>query len=140
VGKFGGAPPGLDLNKRDFPPQINPKQLPDWIVDILIAFPMHFIQPYYGFYLTMDYWPIVHRRTYYEFDVHMRKPQNAAEAVAIEYNRCYLRDAIREDLMNLKMVQDNLASGAKKFQQLGEMEVMIRSGYKAVAEQVGCGW
>jgi phenylpropionate dioxygenase-like ring-hydroxylating dioxygenase large terminal subunit len=140
VGKFGGAPPGLDLNKKDYPPQINPKHLPDWLADILVVFPMAFIQPYYGFYLVMNYWPLSHDRTYYDFDILMRKPQNAAEEVTIEYNRSYLRDAIREDLMNLKMVQDNLFSGAKKYQHLGEMEVMVRSSYKAIAEQVGSGW
>jgi hypothetical protein len=37
-------------------------------------------------------------------------------------------------------VQSTLASGAKKYQVLGENEPMVRSGYKTVAEQVGSGW
>jgi len=51
----------------------------------------------------------------------------------------YLRDAIREDLMNLAMVQSNLFSGAKQYQFLGNMEPMVGHSYQAVADQVGHG-
>jgi len=65
--------------------------------------------------------------------------KNAADDVVAEYNRIYLRDAIREDLMNLAMVQSNLFSGAKQYQNLGNMEPMVGHSYQAVADQVGHG-
>jgi hypothetical protein len=51
-----------------------------------------------------------------------------------------LRDLIREDLQNLAWIQGNLKAGSKQHHVLGEMEVLIRAGYKTVAEQVGHGW
>jgi phenylpropionate dioxygenase-like ring-hydroxylating dioxygenase large terminal subunit len=140
--KFGGnATLAPDLTKKAVnPPQINPKNLPDWLTDILIIFPMTNIQPLNGFYASQDYWPLSHNRTRWEETIYMVAPQTAAGDVAAQYNRSHIRDLIREDLKNLKMIQSNLSSGAKKYQILGEMEPMLRHSYKSVAEQVGSGW
>jgi hypothetical protein len=120
--------------------QINPLNLPDWLTDILVVFPMCNLQPLQGFFATQNYWPVAHDKTHLEFMIYMRKPANAAGEVIAEYNRSYLRDVVREDMKNLKMVQSTLASGAKKYQVLGENEPMVRAGYKNVAEHVGTGW
>lgn len=122
------------------PPQINPKNLPDWATDILIIFPMANIQPLQGFVGAQNYWPLAHDRTRWELEIYMLPPQSAAGEVAVEYNRAHLRDLIREDLQNLAWVQGNLKAGSKQHHVLGEMEVLIRAGYKTVAEQVGHGW
>lgn len=137
----GGATLAPDVSKKmTFPPQINPKSLPDWVTDILVVFPMCNIQQFQGFYMSQDYWPLSHDRTQWSLTVHMIPPQNAAQEVAAEYSRIFTCGVIREDLKNLKMVQSNLNSGAKKYQQLGNMETMVRHSYKVVAEQVGSGW
>ena len=140
--KFGeNATLAPDLSKKPInPPQVNPKNLPDWLTDILIIFPMANIQPLYGFYAAQDYWPLGHDRTRWEETIYMRPPKTAAQDVAAQYNRSHIRDLIREDLKNLKMIQNNLRSGAKKYQILGDMEPMVRHAYKSLAEQVGAGW
>jgi len=51
-----------------------------------------------------------------------------------------LIDLNREDLNNLEWVQKNLKAQSKRYQVLGEMEVMVRSAYKTVSEQIGHGW
>ena len=122
------------------PPQINPLQLQEWLTDIMIIFPMCNLQPLHGFFVPQDYWPLSHDRTRWDFMVYMRPPQDAAGEVAAEYNRAHLRDVIREDLPNLAMIQSNLRSGAKRHQQVGEMEVMVRHAYKVVADHIGHGW
>lgn len=132
--------PDLARQGQGNPPQINPLQLQDWLTDILIIFPMCNLQPLHGFFVTQDYWPLSHDSTRWDFMVHMRPPQNAAEEVAAEYNRAFLRDVVREDLPNLAMIQSNLRSGAKTHQQIGEMEVMVRHAYRVVADRVGRGW
>ena len=137
----GGATLAPDLAKKMMnPPQINPKALPDWATDILVVFPMANFQPLQGFFAIQNYWPLSHNLTQWELIVHMLPPKTAADEVAAEYNRAYLRDVVREDLKNLQMVQSNLSSGAKKYQHLGDMEPMVRHAYKVVAEQVGSGW
>ncbi|MGK2940903.1 MAG: aromatic ring-hydroxylating oxygenase subunit alpha [Immundisolibacter sp.] len=132
--------PDMAKQGQGNPPQINPLQLPDWLTDIMIIFPMCNLQSLQGFFVTQDYWPLSHDRTRWDFMVHMRPPQDAAGEVAAEYNRAYLRDVIREDLPNLAMIQTNLRSGAKKHQQVGEMEIMVRHAYKVLADQIGHGW
>lgn len=137
----GGAVLGGEATKKvKNPPQINPENLEGWLTDILVIFPMANIQPLGGFWVTQNYWPLGHDKTLWEMEVHMKAPQNGAEEIAIEYNRNFLRDVIREDLQNLAWVQGNLTAGSRHYQVLGENEVMIRSGYRNVAEQVGCGW
>jgi phenylpropionate dioxygenase-like ring-hydroxylating dioxygenase large terminal subunit len=137
----GNATLAPDLSKagKGFPPQINPLELTDWVSDILVVFPMSNIQPLGGFFITQDYWPISHDKTRWELTIYGDPLQNAAHDVLAEYNRVYLRDAIREDLMNLAMVQSNLFSGAKKYQNLGNMEPMVGHSYQVVADQVGHG-
>jgi hypothetical protein len=98
------------------------------------------LQTFQHFFITQNYWPLNHDCTHWEFTAHMRPPQNAAEEAACEYARVHARDVVREDLKNMKMVQSNLQSGAKRYQVLGEMEPMVRHSYKVVAEQVGRGW
>jgi phenylpropionate dioxygenase-like ring-hydroxylating dioxygenase large terminal subunit len=140
VQKFGGATLSSHAGKPVEAAQINPLNLPDWLTDILVIFPMCNLQPLQGFFATQNYWPVGHDKTYWEFMIFMRKPENAAGEVIAEYNRAYLRDVVREDMKNLKMVQSTLASGAKKYQIVGENEPMVREGYKILAEQVGFGW
>lgn len=142
VGKFsGGQTLAGDRTKTVVtPPQINPKKKPDWLSDILIVFPMANFQALQGFFVSQNYWPLSHDRTRWEFEIYMRAPRNAAEEIAIEYNRNYLRDVVREDLQNLNWVQSNLNARTKSHQILGEMETMVRSAYKTLAEQVGSGW
>jgi Rieske 2Fe-2S family protein len=131
--------PDLTKTGTGFPPQVNPLKLPDWFSDILVVFPMSNIQPLGGFFITQDYWPISHDKTRWELTIYMDPLKNAADDVVAEYNRIFLRDAIREDLMNLAMVQSNLFSGAKQYQFLGNMEPMVGHSYQAVADQIGHG-
>lgn len=137
----GGATLAPDLTKQVInPPQINPKNLPDWLTDILIIFPMCDIQAFQGFFITLNFWPISHDQTKWDVCIHMLPPQSAAGEVAAEYNRAHSREVVREDLKNMQMVQSNLNSGAKRYQILGTMEPMVWHTYKVVAEQVGNGW
>ena len=140
VQKYGGATLSSTGHAPVQAKQINPLGLPDWLTDIMVIFPMCNLQPLQGFFATQNYWPVGHDHTYWEFMIFMRPPANAAGEVIAEYNRSYLRDVVREDMKNLRMVQSTLSSGAKKYQVLGENEPMVRSGYKTVAEQVGSGW
>lgn len=134
----GNATLAPDLSRQGLglPPQINPLRMADWLTDILVIFPMCNIQALQGFFVTQDYWPLAHDRTRWQFMVHMLPPDSAAAEVAAEYNRAYLRDVIREDLLNIEMIQSNIASGAKKTQIMGDMEVAVRHAYKVVREQV----
>lgn len=137
--QFGGnATLAPDLNRKGvgLPPQINPLNIEDWVTDILVIFPMCNIQPFGGFFGTQDFWPLSHDRTYWELTLHMLPPENAASEVAAEYNRASVRDIVREDLLNIEMIQSNLASGAKTTQNLGDMEIAVRHAYKAVRAQV----
>jgi hypothetical protein len=141
VGKFGGNAFALVDDKGiSNPPAVNPQKLPDWLTDILIAFPMHDIQVLKGWVSTIDFWPGSHDKTYWEACTYMLPRKNIAEDVVAEYNRAHIRDLLREDIYNLAMIQTNLNSGSKKFHILGEMEPLVKHTYKAVAERVGSGW
>jgi len=141
VGKFGGNAFALVDDKGiSNPPAVNPQKLPDWLTDILIAFPMHDIQVLKGWVSTIDFWPLSHDKTYWEACTYMLPRKNIAEDVVAEYNRAHIRDLLREDIYNLAMIQTNLNSGSKKFHILGEMEPLVKHTYKAVAERVGSGW
>ena len=134
-----GLRTGQQASASGNPPQVNPLNVPDWLTDIVTVFPMCWMAPMPGFFLTQDYWPISHDQTRWELQVHLIA-HDAAAAVAAERTWVFFRDAIREDLMNLKMIQTNLLSGAKATQQIGEMEVLVRHSYKALADAVGSGW
>lgn len=120
------------------PPQMNPLKIPEWFTDIVTIFPMCWMSPMNGFYLSQDFWPLSHESTRWEMRVHINVT-DAASAVAAEYTWAFFRDALREDAMNLKMIQSNLNSGAKRFQHVGEMEALIRHSYQSLAEHVGEG-
>jgi phenylpropionate dioxygenase-like ring-hydroxylating dioxygenase large terminal subunit len=137
----GGATLAADPTKKmSNPPQINPKNLPDWLTDILIIFPMCDLQAFQGFYITLNFWPISHDQTKWDVSIHMIPPKNAAEEVCAEFNRAHSREVVREDLKNMQMVQSNLSSRAKSHQVFGMNEPMVLHTYKVVSEQVGSGW
>ena len=93
-----------------------------------------------GFFVTQNYWPISHDKTRWEFMLHMLPPQTAAQEAAVEYNRAFLRDVVREDVPNVEMIQQNLLSGAKNTQFIGDQEILVRHGHKVVADRVGHGY
>lgn len=140
VRKYGAAT--LAANAAfadDNPPQINELKMKDWLADILVIFPMSFVQQLNGYGTVLDFWPLSHDRTRFEFTLYMRPLKNAANEVMVEYSRALLRDVVREDLNNLAMVQSNLNSGARQYQNIGDMEVLVGHSYRRVAEYIGHG-
>lgn len=137
----GNATLAPDVAMQKFlPPLVNPQRRQDWLSDILIIFPMCNLQILMGFFVTQNYWPISHDKTRWEFMLHMLPPQTAAQEAAVEYNRAFLRDVVREDVPNVEMIQQNLLSGAKNTQFIGDQEILVRHGHKVVADRVGHGY
>lgn len=122
------------------PEFVNPGRFRDWVSDILILFPMANIHPTPGFTLIQNYWPINHETTRWEVMMLAPPPQNATQELVLEYNRVYLRDTIREDILNVEWQQSNMRSGAKPVQLLADQEIMIRHAYKTVADYVRYGY
>lgn len=134
-----GLRTGQSADADGNPPQVNPLDIPNWLTDIVTLFPMTWAAPLPGFFLTQEFWPLSHDRTSWDLRVHLVAKDGAA-AVAAERTWLFFRDAVREDLVNLSMIQTNLLSGGKQYQQLGDMEVLLRHSYKALADHIGHGW
>jgi phenylpropionate dioxygenase-like ring-hydroxylating dioxygenase large terminal subunit len=140
VRKYGAATLAANTAfSEDNPPEINPLKMEDWLADILVIFPMSFVQQLNGYGTVLDFWPLSHDRTRFEFTLYMRPMENAAHEVMVEYSRSLLRDVVREDLNNLAMIQSNLFSGARKYMNIGDMEVLVGHSYRRVAEYIGHG-
>lgn len=134
---FGNLTLAPDVSRQNLlPPFVNPDRFRDWASDIMVLFPMCNIQPLMGWYASQNYWPIDHETTRWEFFLYMPAPQTAAQEVAVEYNRVYLRDVVREDVPNVEWVQSMLRSGGKRTQMLGDQEIMVRHAYKCVDDCV----
>lgn len=65
-----------------------------------------------GNYLRYNFWPIAVDRTLWEITAFYPQPQNAGEALAIEYGRCAGRDIVQEDVPMHEAIQSTLRSGA----------------------------
>jgi len=119
------------------PDGINPGKSSDWIFDVDLIFPNFEVFPANGWYLTYNFWPLAVDQTYWDARLYIYPPQNAGERISQEFTRTFFHDTFREDLSTLELTQSMLRSGAATHLQLSDQEVLVRHGYKVVADYVG---
>lgn len=118
------------------PEGINPSKSAAWIFDADLFFPNFELFPANGWYLTYNFWPLAVDRTYWDVRLYIYPPQNAGERISQEFTRTFFHDTFREDLSTLELTQSMLRSGAATHIHLSDQEVLVRHGYKVVADYV----
>jgi len=104
--------------------------------DLYHIFPNFFIGLLRGTFFTYNIWPVSVDESIWEVRFYYPEAKNAGELFALEYGKCGLRDALREDAFTHEKIQSVIASGAKKVFHLQDEELVIRNFNHVVSEYV----
>jgi len=104
--------------------------------DLYHVFPNLFIGLLRGTFFTYNVWPLSVDESIWEVRFYYPKAKNAGELFALEYGKCGLRDALREDAFTHEKIQSVIASGAKNFFHLQDEELVLRNFNHVVSEYV----
>jgi phenylpropionate dioxygenase-like ring-hydroxylating dioxygenase large terminal subunit len=116
-------------------PDINKHQSNVWGNDQYVLYP-HFI-----FHLSMGgwwlhrFWPLESGKCYWEAIYHFERPASLRNQFAIQYSLALNRDTLMEDNLALVQQQQVMESGAKKWVQFGDQEIMCKH-LAAVSEAI----
>ena len=104
--------------------------------DLYHIFPNLFIGLLRGSFFTYNIWPLSVDESIWEVRLYYPKAGNAGELLSLEYGKCGLRDALREDAFTHEKIQSVIASGAKQVFHLQDEELAVRNFYQAVSDYV----
>lgn len=120
---------GACKNEVDFAthPAINRIGLPNFGVETITIYPNICLQPLGGGYLWMTFWPMAPDRMRVEVRSHsLTAPTTLRGEFATAYAAAAARDVLSEDFALTAQQQRGLAMGARKHQNFGENEALLR--------------
>ncbi len=118
------------------PPTINPDRRDDFAFDLSVLFPNTLIHVSAGIWFTHQFWPMGHNKTLWEGRYYVRAPKTNGERWALEHAMILQRNAWLEDTATMEATQRAMESGAKRFQNLQDDEILIRHGAAVVDQYV----
>ena len=118
--------------RRMLPAHINPDDRADFSFEMAFLFPFYGILPSEGFVLTDVFYPIDKDHMLWEATQYTVPPRNFDERFAMEYGHVLQRDAWLEDTQTMEFTHASLRSGAKKYFQFQDEEVLCRHSHHAV--------
>ena len=114
------------------PSGLNPAKSKGFRFDLHNIFPNFAMHVSIGSYYTHSFLPISSNRTRWVLKFYGYPPANAGEAIAREYTKVLLRDAVKEDVNTFECTQRNLESGMLPYMVLNDHEMLVRHKYKMV--------
>ena len=105
--------------------------------DLYHIFPNMFIGLLRGTFFTYNVWPVSVDETIWEVRFYYPRAKNAGELFALEYGKCGLRDALREDAFTHEKIQSVIASGARKVFHYQDEELVLRNFNHTVDKYLG---
>jgi phenylpropionate dioxygenase-like ring-hydroxylating dioxygenase large terminal subunit len=91
----------------------------------------------YDFFTTYNIWPTAVDQTRWEICTFGLPPQNAEELFALEFQKCYTRDTLLEDVIAHEQTQLGLASRAKTHFYFQDEEIQLRHFHNVWEEMCG---
>ena len=114
------------------PRGLNPAKSKGFRFDLHNIFPNFAMHVSIGSYYTYSFLPISSNRTRWVLKFYAYPPANAGEAIAREYTKVLLRDAVKEDVNTFECTQRNLESGMLPYMVLNDHEMLLRHKYKVI--------
>jgi phenylpropionate dioxygenase-like ring-hydroxylating dioxygenase large terminal subunit len=118
------------------PTKINPQRKKDFSFELSCAFPNFLLHVAEGIWFTHIFWPVAHDKCFWEGRYYVREPKTHSERWAIEHSMILQRNAWLEDTATMEDTHRAMMSGAKKFQNVQDEEIMVRHGFYTVEKYV----
>lgn len=118
------------------PPTINPERRTDFSFELSVMFPNTLVIATESIWFTLQFWPVEQNKTLWESRYYVQKPQTYSELWALEYSIVIQRNAWLEDTATMEATQRAMESGAKKWQNLQDHEILIRHATHVVNQFV----
>jgi len=119
------------------PPSINPSGRADFAFEMSVAFPNLLLHISEGIWFTHQFWPLAHDKTLWEGKYYVRAPTTNSERWALEHAQLLQRNAWLEDTQTMENTHRAIASGAKRFINLQDEEILIRHAHHVIAQMMG---
>ncbi len=125
-----------DVNK--WPKGVNPTRNKDWFFDVAYIFPnFHIIFIGGSAYFAHTFLPITLGKCSWNARAYMPSPKSLVEQFARESVKTSVRDLWLEDGSTMEGTQKNIDSGAIRFLQIQDQEIMIRHATKTMNDMIG---
>jgi hypothetical protein len=133
VGADQSAPP------TGFPghPGINPTGSPSWMSDQFMMFPNWSIHTARSGWWTTAYWPLSRTRSLWRSTWYHRPPESLRERFGLHHTAVSSRDILSEDNSCFQRQQKAMESGARRFIQFGEQEMLLRHMAAVIETAIG---
>ncbi|MBM3516934.1 MAG: aromatic ring-hydroxylating dioxygenase subunit alpha [Alphaproteobacteria bacterium] len=122
--------------RRMLPPSINPSGRHDFAFELSTLFPNLLLHVAEGIWFTHQFWPIARNRTIWEGKYYVRAAQTNSQRWALEYAQVLQRNAWLEDTQTMENTQKALESGAKRYLNLQDEEILIRHNAHVLADRL----
>jgi phenylpropionate dioxygenase-like ring-hydroxylating dioxygenase large terminal subunit len=118
------------------PPSINPSGRGDFAFELSVCFPNTLLHISEGIWFTHQFWPMAPDKTLWEGKYYVRAPRTNSERWALEHAQLLQRNAWLEDTQTMENTHRAIASGAKRFFNLQDEEILIRHAYHTIEERL----
>lgn len=118
------------------PPTMNRDKRKDFAFELSVLFPSVLLHVSEGIWFTHQFWPVAHDKTLWEGKYYLAPPRTNSELWGFNHGMILQRNAWLEDTATMEDTHRAMASGAKKFQNLQDEEILIRHGFKVVEDYV----
>lgn len=122
--------------KSILPPTVNPDHRQDFAFELSVLFPNTLIHVSEGIWFTHQFWPLAYDQTLWEGRYYVAPPKTYAQRWALEHAIMLQRNAWLEDTATMEATQRAMTSGAKRFQNLQDEEILVRHGAMVVDRYV----
>ncbi|MDB5687066.1 MAG: hypothetical protein JWR77_1655, partial [Rhizorhabdus sp.] len=116
-------------------PDVNRTQSNVWATDQFVVYPHFIFHTSHGGWWLHRFWPVAPGKTYWEAVYHFERPLSLRNQMSIQYSLALNRDTLMEDNLALVQQQQIMLSGAKKWVQFGDQEIICKH-LAAVSEAV----
>jgi phenylpropionate dioxygenase-like ring-hydroxylating dioxygenase large terminal subunit len=118
-------------------PGINPTGSPDWMSDQFMMFPNWSIHTARSGWWTTAYWPLSRTRSLWRSTWFYRPPESLRERFGLHQSAASNRDVVSEDNSCFQRQQKAMESGARRFIQFGEQEMLLRHMAAVIETAIG---
>ena len=119
------------------PALFNPTNAPDWFGEVVQFYPCLQLSIYPSYYYLHNFIPVSADATLWELRRYTREPGTFAERFAHECAVAQLKATVLEDVQIVEQIHAAMSSGAKKYFQLSDQELLVRANHALTQKKAG---
>jgi phenylpropionate dioxygenase-like ring-hydroxylating dioxygenase large terminal subunit len=119
------------------PKLLNPTNSTDWLGDMFQLYPSLQLSIFPSMYLYHNFIPVSFDKMIWDFRMYTRPPKSFGEMFVNEYSAAQAKIGTLEDFSIVELTQTTMNSGAKRYFNLSDQELLVRANHELTQEKAG---